>query len=149
LVYLQTDVVNIFPEYSLCLEGRQYRHKANQVIAGNQPLGIGFGLSFVNLADFESSWSLPYSVQRIGAKEDEILVAVEQIKRICESEEFLGSLQINATDSSYGVAKNISKANGISNLVNILRLRHGNQVDESDYQTKKSRKSFIIGLIWK
>jgi hypothetical protein len=42
--YLQTDVVNIFPEYSPCLEGRQYRHKANNVITGNQPLGIGFGL---------------------------------------------------------------------------------------------------------
>jgi hypothetical protein len=149
LVYLQTDVVNIFPEYSPCLEGRQYRHQANNVITGNQPIGIGYGLSFVNLADFVSSWSLPYSVQQIGSDEDEILVAVEQIKRICESEEFLGSLQINAADSSYGVAKYISKANGISNLVNILRLRHGNKVDESDYQTKKSRKSFIIGLIWK
>jgi hypothetical protein len=33
------------------------------------------------------------------------------------------------------VAKYISKANEISNLVNIIRLRHGNQVFESDYQT--------------
>jgi hypothetical protein len=31
------------------------------VIAGNQPLGIGFGFSLVNVADFPSSWSLPYS----------------------------------------------------------------------------------------
>jgi hypothetical protein len=43
-------------------------------------------------------------------------------------------LQINAADSSYGVAKYISKVNSISNLVNILRLRHGNKVDESEYQ---------------
>jgi hypothetical protein len=42
--YFQTDVVNIFPEYSPCLKGRQYRHQANPVIAGNQPVGIGFGL---------------------------------------------------------------------------------------------------------
>jgi hypothetical protein len=127
-------VVNLFRQYSPCLKGRQYRRRANQVIAGNQPLGIGFGLSFVNLADFQSSWSLPYSVQRIGEHEDEILVAVEQIKRICESEEFLESLQINACDSSYGVAKYIAKVNSISNLVNVIRLRHGNKVDESDYQ---------------
>lgn len=100
----------------------------------HQPLGIGYGFSFVNLADFESSWSLPFDLRRIGSHEDEILVAVEQIKAICESEEFVASLNINAADSSYGVAKYISKANRLSNLVSILRLRHGNKVDESDYQ---------------
>jgi hypothetical protein len=135
--YLQTDVVNIFREHSPCLKGRQYRHKANNVIAGNQPIGIGFGLSFVNLADFQSSWSLPFDVRRIGEHEDEIEVAAEQIGRICESEEFVKSLQINAADSSYGVAKYISKVNGISNLVNILRLRHGNKVFESEYLETK------------
>lgn len=132
--HLQTDVVNLFRQHSPCLKGRQYRHKANNVIAGNQPLGIGYGFSFVNLADFESNWSLPCLVRRIGSHEDEIEVAVEQIKAICESEEFVESLNINAGDSSYGVAKYISQVNRISNLVNILRLRHGNKVDESEYQ---------------
>ena len=132
--YLQTDVVNIFREHSPCLKGRAFRHKANNVIAGNQPLGIGYGFSFVNLADFESSWSLPFDLRRIGSDEDEILVAVEQIKAICESAEFVSSLQINAADSSYGVAKYISLVNRISNLVNILRLRHGNKVFESESQ---------------
>ena len=132
--YLQTDVVNIFRQHSPCLKGRQYRHKANNVIAGNQPIGIGYGFSFVNLGDFQSNWSLPFDLRRIGSDEDEILVAVEQIKRICESAEFLESLNINAADSSYGVAKYISKVAVISNLVSILRLRHGNKVDESDYQ---------------
>ena len=120
--YLQTDVVNIFRSFSPCLKGRAFRHKANNVIAGNQPLGIGYGFSFVNLADFESNWSLPFDLRRIGSNEDEILVAVEQIKAICESAEFSESLQINAADSSYGVAKYISRVNRISNLVNILRL---------------------------
>lgn len=132
--YLQTDVVNIFRQHAPCLKGRQYRHKANNVIAGNQPLGIGYGFSFVNLADFPSNWSLPFDLRRIGSAEDEILVAVEQIKWICESAEFIESLNINAADSSYGVAKYISKVADIINLVNILRLRHGNKVDESDYQ---------------
>lgn len=132
--YLQTDVVNIFRPHSPCLKGRQYRHKANNVIAGNQPIGIGYGFSFVNLADFSSNWSLPFDLRRIGSDEDEILVAVEQIKRICESEGFLESLNVNAADSSYGVAKYISKVAVISNLVSILRLRHGNKVDESEYQ---------------
>jgi len=132
--HLQTDVVNIFRQHAPCLKGRQYRHQANNVIAGNQPLGIGYGFSFVNLGDFESSWSLPFDLRRIGSDEDEIEVAVEQIKAICESAEFWESLNINAADSSYGVAKYISQVNRISNLVNILRLRHGNKVFESDYQ---------------
>ena len=132
--YLQTDVVNIFRQHSPCLKGRQYRHKANNVIAGNQPLGIGFGFSFVNLADFQSSWSLPLEVRRIASNEDEILVAVEQIRRICASEEFIRSLNINAADSSYGVAKYISQVSSISNLVNIIRLRHGNKVCSSEHQ---------------
>jgi hypothetical protein len=43
-------------------------------------------------------------------------------------------LNVNAADSSYGVAKYISQVNGISNLVNIIRLRHGNKVFESESQ---------------
>ena len=113
--YLQTDVVNIFREHLPTLKGRQYRHKANSVIAGNKPIGIGFPLSLVNLADFSSSWSIPFDVQRVGSNEDEIEVAAEQIKAICEREEFVESLTINAADSSYGVAKFINKVNGISN----------------------------------
>jgi len=132
--YFQTDVVNIFREHAPCLKGRQYRHKANNVIGGNKPLGIGYGLSLVNLADFASSWSAPFDVRRVKANEDEMEVAAEQIKEICESEKFARSLNINAADSSYGVAKYITKVNGISNLVNILRVRHGNKVYEGEYQ---------------
>lgn len=132
--YLQTDVVNIFREHSPCLKGRQYRHKANNVIYGNKPLGVGYPLSLVNLADIESSWSLPFDLKRVGSNEDEIEVAAEQMRAICESEEFVKSLNINAADSSYGVAKYISKVFTIENLVNVIRLRHGNKVFESEYR---------------
>jgi len=113
---------------------RQYRHKANNVIGGNQPIGIGYGLSLVNLADLSSSWSLPFEVRRVKSNEDEIEVAADQIKVICEGERFVRSLNINACDSSYGVAKYLSKVNEINNLVNVIRLRHGNKVYESEYQ---------------
>lgn len=132
--YLQTDVVNIFREHSPCLKERTFRHKANNVIAGNKPIGIGSPLSLVNLADFESNWSVPFDVRRVRSNEDEIEVAAEQLKVICESERFAESLPINAADSSYGVAKYVSKVNEIGNLVNILRVRHGNKVYESEYQ---------------
>lgn len=132
--YFQTDVVNIFREHSPSLADRQYRHRANNVIFGNKPLGIGYPLSSVNLADFESSWSIPYELRRVKSFEDEIEVAAEQIKAICESEEFGSSLNMNACDSSYGVAKYITKVNNIRNLVNVIRLRHGNKVYESEHQ---------------
>lgn len=130
--YWQTDVVNIFREYAPCLPERAFRHKANQVIMGNKPLGIGYGLSSVNIAALESSWSLPFEFRRVKSSEDEVEVGAAQIKAICERAELAGSLQINACDSQYGVAKYITKVCEIRNLVNVIRLRHGNKVFESE-----------------
>ena len=135
--YFQTDVVNIFREHSPCLKARQYRHKANNVISGNKPLGIGYGLSLVNLADFESGWSLPFDLKRVKSNEDEVEVGAAQIALICASAEFGESLNINAADSSYGVAKYIAKVDQIDNLVNVIRLRHGNKVYETKAQATK------------
>ncbi len=132
--YFQTDVVNIFRQHSPCLRDRQYCHKANNVIFGNKPIGIGYPLSLVNIADFESSWSLPFEVHRVKSNEDEIEVGAKQIKEICQRAEFAESLNINAADSSYGVAKYISQVNDIDNLVNVIRLRHGNKIFESEIQ---------------
>ena len=93
------------------------------MISGNKPLGIGYPLSLVSIADFESSWSIPFSLHRVKSNKDVIEVAAEQIKAICESEKFAQSLNINAADSSYGVAKYISQVNEISSLVNVIRRR--------------------------
>ncbi len=130
--HFQTDVVNIFRQHSPCLRNRQYRHKANNVIFGNKPVGIGYPLSLVNIADFASGWSLPFEVQRVRANEDESEVAAQQIRAICECGEFAEALNINAADSSYGVAKYISEVNDIENLVNVIRLRHGNKIYQSE-----------------
>lgn len=130
----QTAVVNIFRPHAPCLRDRQYRHKANNVIFGNKPLGIGYPLSLVNRADFASSWSLPVELQRVKSNEDEIAVGAKQMRTICESDDFCETLNVNAADSSYGVAKYITKVNDISNLVNVLRLRHGNKIYTAEAQ---------------
>jgi len=104
------------------------------MISGNKPIGIGYPLSIVNRAEFKSSWSVPFDLQRVKSNEDEIEIAAEQIREICGIEKFAGSLNINACDSSYGVAKYISQVNDINNLVSIIRLRHGNKVYESAAQ---------------
>lgn len=132
--HFQTDVVNLFREHSPCLRDRQYCHKANNVIFGNKPIGIGYPLSLVNIADFESSWSLPLELERVKSNEDAIEVGVRQIKAICEGQNFAESLNINAADSSYGVAKYFSQVNEISNLINVIRLRHGNKIFDSEIQ---------------
>ncbi len=86
--HFQTDVVNIFRQHSPCLRDRQYRHKANNVIFGNKPIGIGYPLSLVNIAAYSSNWSVPLDVQRVKSNEDEIEVGASQMKQICESAEF-------------------------------------------------------------
>ncbi len=86
------------------------------------------------ISGLASGWSLPFDVRRVKSNEDEVEVAAGQIRVICQSEKFAKSLNINAADSSYGVAKYISKVNDVSNLVNVLRLRHGNKVWTSEYR---------------
>ncbi len=140
--YFQTDVVNIFRAHAPCLRDRQYRHKANNVIVGNKPLGIGYPLSSVNVADFESSWSVPWELARVQSKEDEIAVGARQIRAICASEKFAQGLNINAADSSYGVAKYLSPVHEIKNLVNVVRLRHGNKSYESAAQKRRERRRY-------
>lgn len=129
--YWQLDVVNIFRQHSPCLQDRQFRHKSNNVIAGNKPIGIGYGLSSLNRADFSSSWSVPFELSRVKSNEDEILIGAQQIKSVCERKEFSKALNINAADSSYGTAKFISQVSEVENLVNVLRLRHGRKVYEA------------------
>ena len=127
-IHWQTDGVSLFREYSKCLKDTQYIHKANVKVPGNKPVGIGYPLSLVNIADFASSWSVPFEMRRVKSYEDAILVGADQIKEICEREEFKGFLHINACDSSYGTAKYIAQVFAIENLVSVIRLRHGIKV---------------------
>ena len=131
-LHWQTDGVSLFREHSRCLPETQFVVKANNRIRGNKPVGIGYPLSLVNIADFESSWSLPFELRRVKSWEDVVKVGAEQIKEICGREEFKGHLHINACDSSYGTAKYITQVFAIKNLVNVIRLRHGIKVWESE-----------------
>ena len=60
----QTDGVSLFREHSKCLKDLQFVYKANTVIRGNKPIGIGYPLLSINLADFENKWSLPFEVEK-------------------------------------------------------------------------------------
>jgi hypothetical protein len=96
--HFQSDVVNIFRPNSKCLRDLQWCYKANNRVPGNKPVGIGYPLSSVNLADLASSWSVPLDLRRVKSDEDAIEVGAEQIKAICELEEFAKSLNINTCE---------------------------------------------------
>jgi len=48
----QTDGVSLFREHAKCLKDLQFVHRANTVICGNKPIGIGYPLLFINARGF-------------------------------------------------------------------------------------------------
>ena len=73
---------------------------------------------------------MPFALHRVKSSEDGIEVGARQIRTVRAREEFVGGLNVNAADSSYGVAKYITKVFDLANLVNVLRLRQGLKVYE-------------------
>lgn len=128
VTHFQTDGVNLFRQHSPCLEGRHYVYKANNVIPGNKPLGIGYSYSFVNWADLPHSWSLPFGVNRVGATDHVVSMGARQITQIAQSDAFKETLVVNTCDSSYGCARYLSPTQGVANLVSLTRLRYGKKV---------------------
>lgn len=63
---LQTDVTPARKPHSPTLKDRTYIAIPNNVIAGNKPLDIGYDVSFINIGDPESSWSLSLSSRRVS-----------------------------------------------------------------------------------
>jgi hypothetical protein len=84
----QSDGVSLFREHSRCLKDLQFVHQANPVIRGNQPIGIGYPLLSINLADLGSQWSLPFEVEIVGKETDYVRVVAEKMIDLCGREEF-------------------------------------------------------------
>jgi len=143
----QSDGVSLFREHSKCLKDLQFPHKANTVIVGNKPIGIGYALLFINLADFVNHWALPFEVEIVGKETDYVSLAAKKFIEICRRKEFEKVLNINTADSSFGCPKYLSPTSRIENLVRITRLRHGRKVCFAE--RKKTRGTAqIYGEDW-
>jgi hypothetical protein len=143
----QSDGVSLFREHSRCLKDLQFVHKANTVIRGNKPIGIGYPLLFINLADFENRWSLPFEVEIAGKETDYVSLAGQKMVEICGHDEFKEVLNVNTGDSSFSCPKYLSPTSKIENLVSITRLRHGRKV--CFVERKKTRGApQIYGKDW-
>ena len=124
----QSDAVSLFREHSKCLKDLQFVHKANTVIRGNKPIGIGYPLLFINLADFANKWSLPFEVEIVGKETDYVSLAGRKMIELCGRDEFKDLLNVNTADLSFGCPKYLSPTSKVENLVSITRLRHGRKV---------------------
>jgi hypothetical protein len=98
---LQTDVTPARKAHSPTLKDRTYIAIPNNVIPGNKPLDIGYDVSFINIGDPESSWSLPLSSRRVSVDQTASECALKQLQELLEHPDLGLSdiLIINALDS--------------------------------------------------
>jgi hypothetical protein len=131
---LHSDGLSLFREHSPCLKERGYVHKANNVVPGNKPVGLGYQYSLVNLGVPESGWSLLFESQRVTPAEDLLTVSAAQMARLCADEKlpFHAAQVTNVADAQYGTPKYLAPTAQLPNLVNIVRLRHGRKVYQEE-----------------
>lgn len=133
-VLLSTDSTPVRKPHSHTLKDRGYVAVPNNVIRGNKAIDVGYDVSFVNLCDPASSWSLPLSVQRVGIDESTSERALSQLETLLSDPELGLSerLCINTLDSKYGNAAFLCDAFKHDDLVNITRMRAGSKVWKRD-----------------
>ena len=130
---LSTDVTKLLKAYSPTLEGRGYVPIANNVIASNQAIGVGYRISMTHLNALEQGadgWCPPLLVKRLSVQDDAIDVAVEQIQSLLTDTTlpFGTALCIEKADMGYAHASFLSPLYALENLVNIVRLRPSSKV---------------------
>ena len=129
-IHLQTDTTPVGKAHSPTLPGRTYIAVPNNVIPGNKPLDIGYEVSFVNLSEPSTKWSLPLDIERVAMDGTATERALSQLKRLFGHPTLglAGKLCINTLDSKYGTAAYLSPAWSMGNLLSVVRLRAGMKV---------------------
>lgn len=127
---LTHDVTKMLKAHSPCLEDRQYVPTANNVIASNRALGVGYLVSALHLGAGLSGWCPPLALARLGPQDDANAVAVKQIETLLRDQTlpFGQELCLLRADSSYGKAIFLSPLYDLDQLVLIVRLRQGMKV---------------------
>ena len=142
-----SDGLSLFREHSPCLKERGYVHKANNVVPGNKPVGVGYQYSLVNLGVPESSGSLLFDSRRVKPAEDLLTVSAAQMVRLCSDERlpFHAARVSNVADSQYGTPKYLAPTSALPNLVNIVRLRHGMKVYQAQQRAESGGAPLVYG----
>lgn len=130
---LSTDVTKLLKAYSPTLEGRGYVPIANNVIAKNQAIGVGYRVSMTHLNALEQGadgWCPPLEVKRLSVQDDAIEVGVMQIRSLLTDKTlpFGESLCLEKADMGYAHASFLSPLYALENLVCLVRLRPSSKV---------------------
>jgi hypothetical protein len=128
-----TDVTKLVKAYSPTLEGRGYVTIANNVIASNQAISIGYRVSMTHLNALEQGadgWCPPLEVQRMSVQDDAIAIGVAQIQSLLTdtSLPFGTSLCLEKADMGYAHASFLSPLYALENLVCLVRFRPSSKV---------------------
>jgi hypothetical protein len=148
-----TDVTKLLKAHSPTLEGRGYVPIANNVIASNQSIGVGYRVSMTHLNALEQGadgWCPPMVVQRLSVQDDAIDVGVAQIRSLLTDTTlpFSTALCIEKADMGYAHASFLSPLYALESLVCLVRLRPSSKVwqqaSTSSEQTPDSINSVKI-----
>ncbi|MFK7848148.1 MAG: transposase, partial [Rhodothermales bacterium] len=121
---LQTDTTALCKPHSPTLAQRTYVHTADNTVAGNRPISVGYTISSINLST--SRWSLPLSFRRVKIDQTANECALEQLGDLMPH--FGDDLLVNTLDSNYGNAAYLASAYQYANLVSIVRMKSGMKV---------------------
>jgi len=125
---LQSDATPHPKPHSPTLPGRGYIYQPNAV-AGQRPVNIGYDLSYLNLSEPESGWSLPLSIQRVGTDETATECILAQLEAVLATPALAReSLIVNTLDSKYGTAAYFAPSHAHAALVSVVRLRQGQKI---------------------
>jgi len=146
-VYLQTDCTSAGKAHSPTLANRGYVSVPNNVIPGNKPLDVGYEVSYVNVSDQDTKWSLPMHIQRVSKDQTSSQTAHQQLADLLNHPD-LGlseKLVVNTADSKYGNGAFLAPAYQFANMVQVVRLRAGNKIWSAAKQSNPKGRPPIYG----
>lgn len=111
-------------------------------------LGVGYNLSSLNLSSFSGSWSLPLDLRRVRLDQTASQCAQEQLAGLLSNHSGIDKnrLVIHCADSAYGNSAFLAQLyKDHSNLVNIVRLKHGSKVFKQYERTASSNPLQYFG----
>ena len=130
---LSTDVTKLVKAHSPTLEGRGYVTIANNVIAGNQAISVGYRVSMTHLNALEQGadgWCPPLALHRMSVQDDAIAIGVAQIQSLLTdaSLPFGTSLCLEKADMGYAHASFLAPLYALEHLVCLVRFRPSSKV---------------------
>ena len=127
-VLLQSDATPCPKAHSPTLLERGYVYQPN-ALAGQQPVNVGYDLSYLNLGEPASGWSLPLSMERVGIDQTATACLLAQLEAVLATPSLAGeSLIVNTLDSKYGNAAYLAPSYAHASLLNVARLRQGQKI---------------------